>query len=311
MRTPRSGPRRAGGALAAVTLAVALVACGGEETDDAAEAAGEQETSQTEETEKAEDAGDEESGDATQVDGALSADEFFSEAITAQREAGTMAYEVTTRASGATQAMEGEAEYSGDSADSRATDDQGGEFLMVDGIFYISSPQLTQNGEFIRVDPDDPKNQQVMALLGNVSNSPADLLEAIGKPTDLKVVGTEEVAGVETLHYEVTVNGRKLMSELGGIFAQMAESVPEEITMDMWLDSENRLRKQVQELDLELMGQQMQTHTEFVITEYGHDVTIEAPPEGRISDIDLADMLSRGGGAGNGGDGGGNGGGNG
>jgi hypothetical protein len=67
--------------------------------------------------------------------------------------------------------------------------------------------------------------------------------------------------------------------------------MPEDIAVEMWVDADNLPRKFRQELEVPAMGggPASSSTTEGTYSDYGTDVTIEAPPASEVSD-DLPGM---------------------
>ncbi len=151
------------------------------------------------------------------------------------------------------------------------------EIRMVDGKMYMSMGKVT-GGKFIVLDPAD-KNSP----FGDLSD-----LEAMSDPaqafqqyaagfTGGVFVGEEDVDGVETDHYKVTVDLSKvpsmaeLTAEAGGKFEPM--------TMDLWLDDEGRPVATASAMTF--MGVETTSRTEM--SDFGVSVDVKAPAPSEIT----------------------------
>lgn len=273
-----SRPARLRRVAVAAALALALTACGSEDGDTAADPSeGTSESSGAEAPEQTEEE-------------PLAAEELFPAMQAAQQEAGSMAFEVTTEATGVSETFTGEGTV--DPQASRMTGTGGKEVVVVDEVFYIKDPALEPSGKFIKIDLNDPANASVAGLVGNVNQSPTKMIEAMGTPKSVEVAGTEDVAGVSTTHYVATIDAHRFYKNLGGMLAQMADQMPPELVIDLWVDGDDLVRKMVQEIDTKILGRQVQSRTQMVVSEYGQDVEITAPPAGQVSDKTLEQLIS-------------------
>lgn len=161
------------------------------------------------------------------------------------------------------------------------------EMRFVDGVFYMSMGELTQ-GKFWKIDPSDPDSP-----LGDVGDM-LDQLDPMGTLTKLEssidtvtYVGDEDVDGQSLDHYELTVDPAQLAKDMD-LPAGAAQQLPDGLTYDIWLDDENRLSKL--HMDLPVAG--TESTVDVSASDWGKDVTIEAPPAGDIAEMpDLGSMM--------------------
>lgn len=100
------------------------------------------------------------------------------------------------------------------------------------------------------------------------------------KPSVKKVVyvGEEEVAGVRTRHYTITVDG-KALAEANGTEPAKA---PAEVPYELWLDQANLTRKFVMNVTDDDGGK---VTMEGVVTSYNEPVTITVPDASQVTTL--------------------------
>jgi hypothetical protein len=147
------------------------------------------------------------------------------------------------------------------------------ETRLVDGIMYMKMGSFTQ-GKFAKIDLSDPKNP--LGELGDTID-PQAALDKIGAAiTEATYVGEEDVDGQAVQHYTASVNTAKVLDGLGQGTTGGASQMPKTMEYDVWFDSEGRLTKMV--VDMAKLGS-----TTTTMSDFGTDVTIEAPPASEIT----------------------------
>ncbi|MET8946330.1 hypothetical protein ABZX30_22790 [Streptomyces sp. NPDC004542] len=117
-------------------------------------------------------------------------------------------------------------------------------------------------------------------------NQSVKLLLASG---DVKKVGEEKVAGVQTTHYSGTVNVADLAGKSSNLSAGQLADLKKQLsqagvttdTVDIWIDDQNLLVKKVEKAD---MATGRMTSTAYY-TDYGVKVSAEEPPAGDTKDF--------------------------
>jgi hypothetical protein len=187
-----------------------------------------------------------------------------------------------------TGAMEGDGEldYTTDPPNLTMTLDEGAmgigamDMRLVDGILYMNLGSLSQD-KFVRFDLDDAESLPpgMDQLEGQMDPLAAfeDMEDAL---TSVTFVGTEELEGDEVNRFEVTVDTTKMetMEELPA-----EAGVPEELSYDLWLDGDYRMRKADLTMALEA-GPVSEVSTVYTLSDWGTEVDIEAPPEDEVMD---------------------------
>ena len=136
------------------------------------------------------------------------------------------------------------------------------EMVLVDGKAYMSMPGVTEPGKFFEVDQSNP-------AFGSLDDglSPSDSFKAFEAGLEkVEEVGTEEIDGVETTHYRLSVDAKSALEATG---QGNVPGLPKTLDYDVWLDSDDRMRRLV----YELAG----TKLTMDMTDWGKDVSVEAP----------------------------------
>lgn len=274
--------RRLGAASLLTTLVLTSAACGGEDDSTATDSSSSSETSSSSD-EPAADETEESSGDLEE----LSADEFYPAVMAAMQEAGSMGFSVSTSGGAAASEISGVMEYADDGIAMQAssTGAQAMEIVMLDKVLYISGAglPLADGKKWISVDMNDPNS--LFGQLGKATD-PTFMFKAMESPKSFELVGTEEVDGVETNHYNVVMETASYADAMD-LPAEVSKLMPKEFGMDMWVDADNRPRKFYQELELPDMtgsGKPTKSTTEGTYYDFGTDVEVEAPPADEVSD---------------------------
>ena len=136
--------------------------------------------------------------------------------------------------------------------------------------------QLKQFGSLAGTDPRD-----IFGMLKAVSGS-------------IEAVGTDEIRGVETSHYRATIDTAKLeklvpaaqRQSLGGLDQSVQQSGLTEIPLEIWIDSEQRVRKLSIDVDAKQPGAPMSMKASLVVElyDYGKALDLELPPADQVAD---------------------------
>ncbi|HET9500574.1 MAG TPA: LppX_LprAFG lipoprotein [Marmoricola sp.] len=184
---------------------------------------------------------------------------------------------------GAAFSMSGDVDYGGDAPEMKMTMDMGAQrasMILVDGAFYLQLPGLTPEGKWAQIDKSNP---QMAPLLEQMDSfGPQSTVEVMKKGVrDLRLVGQEQVDGVQTDHYKVTVDTKAAVGAMGSLGEQAKQAdLPPEITYDLYLDADNLMRR----VTMDLMGQQLVIN----MTDWGKKVDVAAPPAAQVVQLGAA-----------------------
>ena len=136
--------------------------------------------------------------------------------------------------------------------------------------------QLKQFGSLAGTDPRD-----VFGLLKAVSGS-------------IEAVGTDEIRGVETSHYKATIDIAKLeklvpaaqRDSLGTVDQSAKQAGLAEIPLEIWIDSDQRVRKLSLDVDAKQPGTSASLKASLVVEiyDYGKALQLELPSADQVAD---------------------------
>ncbi len=148
------------------------------------------------------------------------------------------------------------------------------ELVLVDNVMYMNMGQMS-NGKFIKYDLSDAKSlppgmDQMADQLDPLASF--DSMEAA--VTSVTFEGDEDVEGEQLAHFEVTMDTSKIEA-MKDIPAQAG--VPKEVTYDLWLDDENRMRQMKMAMEMATTAE-----IEAKIFDWGEPVDIQAPEKSEV-----------------------------
>lgn len=143
--------------------------------------------------------------------------------------------------------------------------------IYVDDKFYLSGPGFTEEGKFVTVDPNDPKDPLGQALAPTIAGaglaSTFDAWEAGLR--DVRFVADEFLDdGTEAERYTFTVD-----AEAAYIAENPGETpppgLPQELAYDVWIDDHNLVHRVESDLD--------GTRSVITMTDYCEPIDVQAP----------------------------------
>jgi len=280
--------RRLGAAALVLTVGVGVSACGGGDsgTDDSSSSASDESstTSTDEATDEATaDATDEGSGTDSSV-AELSADDFYPSVMAAMQEAGSFTFTTTSDSAGQAQEMSGEARFGDGGIEMKATGTgaQSMEMILVDKAMYMKSDAFGTGDKWLKIDLSDPNS--LFGMIGKATD-PEVMFKAMESPKKLELIGSEDVDGVATNHYRITMDPTSYLKAME-FPAAMADMLPKELVTDMWVDGDNLPRKFQQTVEIKTPGggPATKSNTEGTYSDFGTDVEIEAPPTSEVTE---------------------------
>lgn len=195
----------------------------------------------------------------------------------------TTAHETMSMTMGSNGSMtgEGDLDYTGDSPamDMTMSSDMAGgdvQVILVDGVFYLKAAGMGGD-KYLKMDLNDPNSP--FGSLGSQLD-PQQALKSFGE--GVKTVTYVGEDGGED-QYTVTVDTAKMLDSMGQDAADAAGAgMPDEISYDVWLDGEDRVTQMT--IELGKMGTM-----EMEISDFGKDVSIEAPPADQVTEMPSMD----------------------
>ena len=274
--------RRLGSAALVLTLGAGLAACSDDSgssdssssaTDTGADGTDESTDDSAEEPEEAESSLTE-----------LSAAEFYPAVMGALQDAETFAFETTSDTAGQAQTMSGTARFDDEGIAMQATGSgaQAMDMILLGQAMYMKSPDLGTGDKWLKIDLSDPDS--LFGMIGKATD-PEVMFKAMETPKKLELVGSEEVDGVETNHYRITLDPTQYLKAME-FPAAMAEMLPKELVTEMWVDADNLPRKFTQTMQVPAVGggEPTTTTTEGTYSDFGTDVEIEEPPTSQVTE---------------------------
>ena len=285
MRVP-SLTRRLGSAALVLTLGVGLAACSDDSgsSDTSSSASDESNDTADDSTDESTEAPEESEEPAEASLAELSVDDFYPSVMAAMKDAETFAFETTSGSAGQTQAMAGQARFSDAGVEMKAasTGAQAMEMILVGQAMYMKSPDLGAGDKWLKIDLSDPDS--IFGMIGKATD-PEVMFKAMEAPKKLELVGSEDVDGVETNHYRITLDPAQYLDAMD-FPAAMADMLPKEMVTEMWVDADNLPRKFAQTMEVPAVGggQATSSTTEGTYSDFGADVEIEEPPASEVTE---------------------------
>ena len=285
MRVP-SLTRRLGSAALVLTLGVGLAACSDDSgsSDTSSSASDESNDTADDSTDESTEAPEESEEPAEASLAELSVDDFYPSVMAAMKDAETFAFETTSGSAGQTQTMAGQARFSDAGVEMKAasTGAQAMEMILVGQAMYMKSPDLGAGDKWLKIDLSDPDS--MFGMIGKATD-PEVMFKAMEAPKKLELVGSEDVDGVETNHYRITLDPAQYLDAMD-FPAAMADMLPKEMVTEMWVDADNLPRKFAQTMEVPAVGggQATSSTTEGTYSDFGADVEIEEPPASEVTE---------------------------
>lgn len=276
--------RRLGTAALVLTIGVGVSACGGSDSGSADTASSSSDQSSDSATDAATDTSEESAAPSDASLAELSADEFYPSVMTALKDAGSFTFTTTSDSAGQAQEMTGEARFTDAGVEMLATGTgaQAMEMILVDKAMYMKSPSFGTGDKWLKIDLSDPNS--LFGMIGKATD-PEVMFKAMESPKKLELVGSEDVDGVATNRYRITMDPTQYLKAME-FPAAMADMLPKELVTDMWVDADNLPRKFRQTVEVKAAGGGAPTssNTEGTYGDFGTDVEIEAPPASQVTE---------------------------
>ena len=278
--------RRLGSAALVLTMGVGLAACSDDSgsSDTSSSASDEGNDTADDSTDESTEAPEESEEPAEASLAELSVDDFYPSVMAAMKDAETFAFETTSGSAGQTQTMAGQARFSDAGVEMKAasTGAQAMEMILVGQAMYMKSPDLGAGDKWLKIDLSDPDS--IFGMIGKATD-PEVMFKAMEAPKKLELVGSEDVDGVETNHYRITLDPAQYLDAMD-FPAAMADMLPKEMVTEMWVDADNLPRKFAQTMEVPAVGggQATSSTTEGTYSDFGADVEIEEPPASEVTE---------------------------
>jgi hypothetical protein len=155
--------------------------------------------------------------------------------------------------------------------------------LMVDGQTYVQLPAGLNPTDkpwlLISADSSNPVVQQLATSLQSItSSSSLDQYTAFTEAATVRLVGPEQVDGVDATHYALTVDVTKLPNDTPGRSDLLSAGLVR-LPVDLWVDAKGRPVKVSEELTV----QDQKVTTLVTLGDFDEPVTITAPPADQVA----------------------------
>lgn len=130
------------------------------------------------------------------------------------------------------------------------------------------------------------------ADFAGTAGGPNDIMEMLSNATgDVSNLGSEQIAGVDTTHYALSIDLQNSVAQLPAAEAQELMAIVGdfgELPLDIWVDSNGLLRRLEMSISTEAFGALMGPSDNFSatiwyeISQYGSEVNIAAPPADQV-----------------------------
>ena len=273
--------RRLGAAALVLTVGAGLTSC----SDDSGSTGSSSATSD-EGTDPATDATEEASEEAPAGGdlAELSADDFYPAVMAAMREAETFAFETVSESAGQSQTMSGQARFSDAGMEMKASSAGARpmELILLGKAMYMKSADLGTGDTWVKIDLSDPDS--LFGMIGKATD-PEVMFQAMESPKKLELLGAEDVDGVSTNHYRITMDPARYLEAME-FPAAMADMLPEELVTEMWVDADDLPRRFAQTIEVPAAGggAGITSTTAGTYSDFGTDVEIEAPPADEVTE---------------------------
>ena len=173
--------------------------------------------------------------------------------------------------------------------------------------FPLLAKQLPPGKTWIRGDAKEPSSADAgqMSQFGSLAGTdPRDIfgmLKAVSG--SIESVGTEKIRGVETSHYRATIDLAKVeqlvpaaqQQSLGGLGQSAKQSGVSELPLDVWVDSDQRVRKLSIDLDAKQPGTDQSVKASLVVElyDYGTALDLKLPPADQVVDASTLKQTSK------------------
>jgi hypothetical protein len=277
--------RRLGSVAVVASLALGATACSGDSSSDKDSSSADSSSAADDSADTSADDNGDSSDSSTDAPYELSAADFYPTVMSALKDSESFAFESTSTAGGQTSTITGQARFGDSGTEMKASSSgaQALELIMLDQVVYMKTPLLGAGDKWIKIDLAKTDNP-MFGMLAKATD-PEAMFQAMQAPKKLELVGAEELDGVATNHYRITMDPDAYMKAMG-FPSQMSSFLPDELVTEMWVDGDNLPRKFTQTVETPAMGGSKPTTvtTEGLYSDFGLDVDIEAPPASETTD---------------------------
>jgi hypothetical protein len=211
----------------------------------------------------------------------LAADEFAPTALAALAEVGSVAFRTTTTTVGGqvpgTTELHGALRIHEGRVDqySTGTGPAAAELVVLDDVLYMRSEQTGLGEEWLKMHLGE--GTESMYGFAARAHDPVSLLEGMADPIEFEFEGPDEVQGVATHRYRVVISAEDYLAGLR-MPLQMADSLPDEVSAQVWIDGAGHVRRVLQEIAVDAREGVEATTSTTDIHYSDHGIVVEIRP---------------------------------
>lgn len=159
-----------------------------------------------------------------------------------------------------------------------------------DPVVYVNAPALASmipgGKSWVRLDLEQAAKSagvDLNQMLAQAAQNPADVLDMLRAAGTVQTVGTETIDGVQTTHYQATIDLAKAAGMVGGPAQQAVQHLidqggPSTIPADVWIGSDGLVRKLTVDETVGTGSDTATVHLNLGLSDYGTAVNVAAPP---------------------------------
>jgi len=126
-------------------------------------------------------------------------------------------------------------------------------------------------------------------LVGQSSQNPSDTLAMLRAVGDVQKVGSETLDGTDVTHYRASIDLAKAAEQKGvpktAVDRLRESGAPAKLPVDVWVGDDDGLpRKMTMDYAAKTQGSPVATTMTMTFSDWGSDVTVEAPPADDVFD---------------------------
>ncbi|WP_370326301.1 hypothetical protein [Euzebya sp.] len=167
--------------------------------------------------------------------------------------------------------------------------EQSFDMVLDDTVIYYRFPSevLPAPTEWVSVDTEATPIPGFEALQQG-ADDPAVQFAFLSAAEDVREVGTEQVAGVDTTHYRYTVDFSSGLESLEGEAREALEQLQAQlgddtITAEVWIDGDDRVRQQRQTVEVQGAGEVVTTIT---FDDYDAPLDVQVPAADQVTPLE-------------------------
>ena len=157
------------------------------------------------------------------------------------------------------------------------------------GVVYLDAGTLggflSQGAAWVSIDLGalaELSGQSLDDLQGGLSFDPTDIARSLLDTENATEVGVETIDGVETKHFEVTVNITAVLAAVPQADIDLPEiGLPDTVVYDVWVTADNQLRRV--SFDTDIAGQSIAMQLDMTTSD--EPSGIELPAESEVFDL--------------------------